>query len=495
MKKFKKIFTTLCLASMTFALASCSSNESTNSGTGGDSSSSDKKLIIWSFTDELEVQGDIQHFKDNYTGEGQKWEGYEVEYSMVPTEDYLTKLLPVLESKKGSPHLFTGELDMIQNFMEAGYVADLEQLVNNDEDVSMDEINNDFIDYIVQSGTDENGVLRGLSWQVTPGGIMFRTDLATKIWGSDMEGDGIDTANSQQVSDWMAQNKFNTLESLEVASNEVIEAGNYKLFVDSESIRHFSVGAEPQKWVIDGKLNPEKMETHMEYMETRKAFYGDTFGESLTANAVEWTGDWFASISGAIQPVGESEAYEVMAISLPTWGLFHVLEPNMNVKDAEGNVIDEGTYGNWAISAGPNPYFWGGTYLVINEDKTDEEKELAFDFMKSMLFDEERMLERAKENGDIYARKSIMDAVQEGYEGRESLNYQNHYDFFMAEADKIELSYVTKYDRSLNTMISTYTKNYEQGINTMEEALKGFYDEVAITYGDDLLSADLPYYN
>ncbi len=488
MKKFKKVFTTLCLASMTFALAACGGN----SGSG---SSGDKKLVIWSFTDELEVQGDIQHFKDNYTGEGQKWEGYDVEYSMVPTEDYLTKLLPVLESKKGSPHLFTGELDMIQNFMEAGYVTDLEALINADADVSMDTVNSDFIDYIIQSGRDENGVLRGLSWQVTPGGIMFRTDLAVKVWGSDMESDGVDTSNTQQISDWMAANKFDSLSSLETASEEVIAAGNYKLFVDSESIRHFSVGAEAQKWVVDGKLNPSKIESHIEYMNTRKAFFGETFSDSLTANAAEWSGDWFASISGPIEPIGADGQYEVMAISLPTWGLFHVLEPNMSVKDAEGNVVDDGTFGNWGISAGPNQYFWGGTYLVINEDKTDEEKELAFDFMKSMLFDDERMTERAIENGDIYARKSVMDTVQQGFEGRESLNLQNHYDFFMSEADKIDLSYVTKYDRSLNTMIGTYTKEYEQGNISIEEAIQGFYSEVGITYGNDLLSEDLPYYN
>ncbi len=493
MKKFKKVVATLCLAGMTFALASCGGSD--DSGSGGSGKSDDKKLIIWSFTDELEVRGDIEHFKNTYTGEGQKWEGYEVEYSMVPTEDYLTKLLPVLESKKGSPHLFTGELDMIQNFMEAGYVTDLEAIINEDADVSMDDVNSDFVDYIVQSGRDENGVLRGLSWQVTPGGIAFRRDLAVEVWGNDMTSAGVDTSDSQQVADWMAENKFNTLENLEVASQEVKDAGNYRLFVDSESIRHFSVGSEPEKWVIDGKLNPEKMESHMEYMETRKAFYGDTFGESLTANAAEWSGDWFASISGPIQPVGEEAEYEVMAISLPTWGLFHVLEPNMNVKDPDGNVIDDGTFGNWAITGGPNPYFWGGTYLVINEDKTDEEKELAFDFMKSMLFDEERMTARAIDNGDIYARKSIMDTVQEGYEGRESLNYQNHYDFFMNEADKIDLSYVTKYDRSLNTMIGAYTKAYEEGTSTMEEALKGFYGEVSVTYGDDLLGEDLPHYN
>ncbi len=478
MKKFAKIVTVVGLLGTTMMLATSCGEE--------------KKLVIWSFTDELEVQGDIQYFKDNYTGPGQKWEGYEVELAMVPTEDYLTKLLPVLESGKGAPDLFTGELDMVQNFMEAGYVADLESMINNDADLSMDVVNEDFVDYIVQSGRDENGVLRALSWQITPGGVTFRTDLAVQIWGTEMAADGVDTTNTTAIAEWMSANKFNSLEQLEISSKEAIAAGNYRLFSDDQAIRHYAGGANPKSWVIDGKINPEKVEDQITFMETRKEFYGATFGESLTANAAEWSGDWSRAVSGPIQPVGEDASYEVMAYSLPTWGLFHVLEPNMALKDEAGNVIDEGTFGKWGIAAGPNSYYWGGTYLVINEAKDDEKKALAFDFMKSMLFDTDRMTARAIENGDVYARKSVMATVQEGFEGRESLNYQNHYDFFMAEADKIDLSYVTKYDRSLNTMVGAYTEQYAKGEITMEEALNNFYSEVATTYGEELVSGDLP---
>ncbi len=480
MKRFGKILAATSLLALTVGLTSCGAEE-------------EKKLVIWSFTDELEVQGDIQYFKDNYTGPGQKWEGYEVELAMVPTADYLTKLLPVLESGKGAPDLFTGELDMVQNFMEAGYIADIEALINADDEASMDIVNNDFVGYIAQSGRDADGVLRALSWQVTPGGIMFRTDLAVSIWGDDMAADGVDTTNTTEVSEWMGENKFGSLKQIEESSMEVTEAGNYRLFVDNQAVRHYSMGAKPEPWTIDDVLNPVKMEDQIEFMEFSKSLYGETFDESLTANAPEWSGDWFAAINQAIQPVGIDETYEVMAYSLPTWGLFHVLEPNMQVKDEDGNVVDEGTFGNWGIAPGPNPYYWGGTYLVVNEDKNDTQKEIAFDFMKTMLFDDERMTERAIALGDVYSRKSIMDNVQEGFEGRESLNGQNHYDFFMTEADKIDLGHITKYDRALNDMSGTYLNSYAKGEMTLEEALNGFYNQAATTYGQDFISSDLPY--
>ncbi len=489
MKKFGKVLATTSLLALTVGLTSCAGGEEATTA------EDDKTLLIWSFTDELQVQGDLEYFKENYTGEGQKWEGYDVNLTIIPTADYLQKILPVLQSGKGAPDIFTGELDMVQNFMEAGYIADLEALINADEEVSMDIVNEDFVNYIVQSGKDENGVLRALSWQTTPGGVMFRTDIAKEVWGDEMTADSVDMTNTEAISAWVGENKFNSLSQLETSSMEVKEAGNYRLFIDDQSIRHYASGDEPKAWVVDGALNPEKIEDHINFMETSKAFYGETFQESLTANAVEWSGDWFIAINQPIQPVGVQEQYEVMAYSLPTWGLFHVLEPNMQVKDEDENVIDEGTFGNWGIAPGPNPYYWGGTYLVINEDNSDMKKELAFDFMKTMLFDEERMTERAIALGDVYSRKSIMDKVQEGFEGRESLNGQNHYEFFMTEADKIDLSYITKYNRALDTMSNSYTQQYAKGELTLEEALNGFYDQVATAYGQDFISSDLPYKN
>lgn len=495
MKKFGKMVAITMTGVMLLSLTACNSDSGDGGSASGGSGSNDKKLVIWSFTDELEVQGDIEYFKSLYTGPGQKWEGYDVELSIIPTEDYLTKLLPVLESGKGMPDLFTGELDTIQNFMEAGYVADLDALIAKDEDSARLRkiVDEDYVDYIVESGKDADGVQRALSWQVTPGSIMFRTDLAVQIWGSEMAADNVDTTNSDSIGEWMHANKFNTLEQLTATSVEADAAGNYRLFSDIQAIRHYAGGNDPVAWVVDGHINPAKMETQITYMETAKQLYGESFMDSLTANAGEWSGEWFSGISGPITPIdADGQSYEIIAYSLPTWGLFHVLEPNMQVKDENQNVIDEGTFGKWALADGPSFYFWGGTYLVINEQHTDEKKELAFDFLKTMTFDDERMITRATELGDIYSRISIMDAVGEGFEGRPSLNNQNHIEFFMEEADRINLDYVTKYDRSLNSLLSPYTESYMKGMSTLDEALNAFYEEVSIVYGKDFITDELP---
>ncbi|MFO7902289.1 MAG: YebC/PmpR family DNA-binding transcriptional regulator, partial [Pirellulaceae bacterium] len=48
-------------------------------------------LTIWSFTDELQAQGDVEYFEDNYTAEGKEYEGMEIEYVEIPTRTTLLR--------------------------------------------------------------------------------------------------------------------------------------------------------------------------------------------------------------------------------------------------------------------------------------------------------------------------------------------------------------------------------------------------------------------
>lgn len=81
------------------------------------------------------------------------------------------------------------------------------------------------------------------------------------------------------------------------------------------------------------------------------------------------------------------------------------------------------------MASGPNSYFWGGTYLGINSDAKNPE--VAFAFLKSMLFDKERLAARQAADGDMYSVESVMAPVIANYEGRESLGGMNHLKYLM----------------------------------------------------------------
>lgn len=501
----KKIISIICAMVLVMSLAACSTGgeASQTDSNGTDTTSGDKssaKLVIWSFTDELETAGDIAHFEAQYTAAGKEFEGAEVEFIAVSIQDgYMDKIMPALESGKG-PDVFTGELDHIKQFMEAGYLADMEAMMINDSDVDYEAEKADFEAYIWESGINpDSGVLEALSWQVTPGAVFYKVDMAEAVWGSEesFPAGGDNTA----ITDWVNENKLASIDKLLMAQKEVkAYDAHWRLFADDQAVRHFAAGVDnPVKWIdADGQLNGAKITEQIPYISLVKEMYGETISESLTANAGEWSGPWYAGM-GQDFTDAENNTWQVMAYSMPTWGLKYVVEPNMVKVDADGNDLvkpaedaDQGTKdayenadykGNWGMAVGPNSYFWGGTYVTVNA-KTDNE-DLAFAFVKSMLLDKERLVQRQEADGDMYSIKSVMEPAIAGFEGRQSLGGMNHLQVFASEAAKISLANVTTYDRGLNDILGIHITNYKTGADGYEsvsDVLTKFYQDVSVTY-------------
>jgi ABC-type glycerol-3-phosphate transport system substrate-binding protein len=500
--KLKKLLAFLFVSM--FVLTACNTTKDTPPAVVDPSKDySKEKLVIWSFTDELQTAGDIDNFKEQYTAEGKPLAGLNVEFVAVSIQDgYMDKILPALASGN-APDVFTGELDHIKQFIEAGYYADIETMMENDPDVDLDAEKADYKEYIWQSGIDPaTEKLAALSWQVTPGAIFFKTDMAAEVWGGEAGFPAEGSADyNTAVTNWMNENKFDTTENMLEAQKEVkAYNANWRLFPDDQAVRHFAAGTnEPAKWVdANGKLNPVKIKEQIPYINLVKEMYGETVAASLTANAAEWSGPWFDAMDKDLTDA-EGKTWQVMAYSMPTWGLKYIIEPNMEKVDADGKTLtkpaenaDQATKdayekaafkGNWGMASGPNSYFWGGTYLGVNSDSKNPEA--AFAFLKSMLFDKERLAERQKADGDMYSVESVMAPVIADYEGRESLGGMNHLKVFNEEAAKIDLSNVTVYDRGLNDLLGTHITNYKQGAakyTSLADVLKAFYADVQVTY-------------
>jgi hypothetical protein len=501
----KKLLKSLIAAGLVLSLTACgSTDEVADTTTGSEGKDwTGETLVIWSFTDELDTAGDIAHFEEMFTAEGKEFEGAEVEFVAVSIQDgYMDKILPALEAGTG-PDIFTGELDHIKQFIDAGYYADIETMMENDADVDLAAEKADYKEYIWQSGIDPfTGKLAALSWQVTPGAIFFKVDMAADVWGSEAGFPAADTADyNTAVTNWVNANKFNTVENLLMAQKEVKAFNSaWRLFPDDQSVRHFAAGTnDPAKWLdANDKLNADKILEQIPYINLVKEMYGETIEDSLTANAAEWAGPWWDAMDKDLTDA-EGNTWQVMAYSMPTWGLKYIIEPNMEVVDADGNTCekpaedaDDATKeayeacefkGNWGMAVGPNSYFWGGTYLGINADT--EHEDLAFAFLKSMLFDKERLVERQEADGDMYSVESVMAPAIAAYEGRDSLGGMNHLEVFNSEAAKISLANVTTYDRGLNDLLGVHITNYKngaEGYDSVSDVLTNFYADVQVTF-------------
>ncbi|ART77839.1 sugar ABC transporter substrate-binding protein [Sutcliffiella horikoshii] len=430
----KKKLLILITAVMTFSLLAACSNSS---------SSKKADLTVWSFTDEL--QEPINVFKEE--------NGVTVDLTIIPIEDYPTRLRPVLESGQGAPDVFTGELAFIKDWVEQDYWEDLSQ-----EPYNVQEWEDDYVPYVFDLGKDSEGKIKAVSWQTTPGGIFYRRSIAKEVLGTD------DPAEIGE--------RMSSMDGLFEVGEELKSAG-YRLFPDEGAVRWFAQGQDPQPWVNE---NNELVltEGRINYFDYAK----ELRDKDLTAFAPEWSPAWFAAMDEPInynagwEEVDEesSDQTEVFAYALPTWGLHSVLKTNT-----------EETVGDWAVTNGPNPYFWGGTWLGIY--KGSENKDLAWKFVQMMTHDEEFLTDWATETGDVLSYLPVTEKIKGEFE-EPFLGGQNNYTFFLEEAANINPGTVTRYDQQIDGFFGSMVGEYVEGTKTKEEAIEEFYRLVKNAYPD-----------
>ncbi|NLL79902.1 MAG: carbohydrate ABC transporter substrate-binding protein [Clostridiales bacterium] len=439
--KFKKLAACLLAASMVISTAACGNSETKtadNAANNVEAESSDasgQTLVVWTLAD------DLKQFAQKYT----EATGVNVEVQTIAPADYPTKLTSALGAKSKEVDIIVGEPQMLPNFFEAGFFEDLSEL-----DAEAKET---IVDYVYEAGKDENGTLRALSYQVTPGAIIYRRDLAKEIYGTD---------DPEEIS-----KKFQDFDTILQTAQEVKDAG-YRIFTDTGNLRWYAnmSGA----WVVDGNLNVGQ--SRMDYMDAAVKLYQD----ELVAFAPEWSAAWYASMAGelplnagwdALEDIEGGEMTQVFAYSLPSWGALVVRDNAMDNK------------GNFAVCAGPCSYFGGGTFIGVNA--FSEKKDIAKDFVKFCTLNEETAqwwLETS--DGDVVSNKAVLDANKD-YENA-SFGNQKTYEFYLKEAEKIDYSIVTKYDTQIGDMWGAAIENIQKGNMTKEEAIEDFYMQVEMTF-------------
>lgn len=434
----KKILSLLLTGLMTMGFVACGSS---NSGEKAEDNSNDT-VIVWSLAEDLKT------FAEYYE---EKNQGKKVEVTVIAPADYPTKVTTALRGKAEVPDIIVGEPQMLGNFFEAGFFEDLTKAPYN-----VEEYKDKIVDYVYEAGKDANGIVRALTYQVTPGGTTYRRDIAKEVWGNDDP-------------EFIAE-KFKDVQSIIETARELKEKG-YRIYSDTGNLRWFVYGTDPKPWVKDNKLM--MTQDRLNYFDSAVQLYQ----EKLVAFAPEWSAAWYASMNGPIpmdaewQELAEidknAEKTEVFAYSLPTWGTLILRD---NAKD---------TAGKFGVTTAPNPYFAGGTFVGISS--YSKNKEAAWDFLKFCTLDEEvAQWWIDKSNGDVVALKSVLEANKD-FENP-ALGGQKSYEFWLNQAQDIDFSLITKYDDEIGKFYGQAIEAVQKGEKTKDEALKEFYVNVKTIY-------------
>ena len=426
----KKFLTLLLALAMVLSLAACGSGGDATTPAPEDSTAPAESAEPASLSGTLEVWSSGEELGRFVEGFNELYPDVTVNITVVPNADFLAKLTPTLASGQGAPDIFTGESDYVKYLVDSGYWDDLKAEPYNAD-------TSDVWDYVVSVGTDDGGTLRALSFQASPGSIMYRRDIARDVLGTD---------DPDEVAAMLTDESA----MLDVAAK--LKESGIKMFASWQDIFNMEFSNRAEPWVVDDKLVID--ESMLSFMDTAKTITDNGYDLGVAP----WAPEWIAAVDSA----------DTFCYVLPSWGYQSVVKPG---------AVE--TAGEWAMCQGPIPYVKGGTWLGIYKDSPN--KDLAWAFLSYCCLNSEAQQAYATEYGEYVSLKSADEALAEG-PGEDVLGGQNPFAFYNAQMELLPADLMTAYDGTINNAFLSATKNYATGAMTKDEAIAQFKADVANAY-------------
>ena len=421
----KKALSIILALAMVFTLCACNSQKSTKSSEG-------KVFNIYAWNEEFKG-----FFEKYYTVP----EGVTVNWIITPSDGgaYQEKLDQALQAQANASNddkvdLFLAEADYIQKYTGSDYTQDVTAL-------GVTDFSNTYA-YTVQTASDANGTVKGVSFQCCPAALIYRRSIAKDVLGTD------DPAEVQKaLSDW---DKFGDVAAQAKAK------GYYMTASESATYRVFSNNvASP--WV-DADNNLQIDAAMKTWMAQAKDFTDKGYTQTCDIWSDECTAQMFKD-------------GKTMCFFGPAWYYNFSMG---NAQDAE-----KGCFGDWAICEGPQAHFWGGTWLLAPVG-TDNPAMVA-DIMNTFINNEEVCTNLVKNEMQFSNNQKVNEACA-ATGGNDFLGGQNDTKIFCELAKNIVFENHTIYDQVINEDLQKSWREYCDGDVTEDQAMANFYALVSESY-------------
>lgn len=410
-------------------------------------------LNIWCWNDEFQSRfndyyPDVESVSDDKSTTTLK-DGITVKWTINPTTDnnYQNKLDEALMAQESAAADDKIDIFLLEADYALKYVgADVDATVPLSElGITADDLADQY-QYTKDIVSDVNGEQRATSWQAAPGLFAYRRSIAKDVLGTD-DPEQVQAA----LADW---DKFN-----DVAA-KAKEKGYYMLSGYQDSFRTFSNNVE-KPWVEGTTVTVDP--NIMSWIEQTKEFTDNGYNHKSSL----WSDTW-AQDQGADG--------QVFGFFYSTWGINFTLV---------GNAGEAG-FGDWAVCEGPQPYYWGGTWVAAA--RGTDNPTLVKDVMLKLTCSKD-IMKSMTENQDIQDYTNTVSGMQEIASDpnfkSEFLGGQNHIALFSEVAPTIDMSNVSPYDQGCNEQIQNAFGDYFDGnidIDTakvnFETAIKELYPEL-----------------
>lgn len=415
---------------------------------GWDVPATGRDFVIYAWNEEF--QGMIRNYYipavggvDNGDGTFTLPNGDRITFTITQNEDgaYQNKLDQDLMNHEHID-MFLLEADYALKYVDSDWTKALSDIGIDESELA------DQYAYTVQVATDVNGVVKASSWQATPGLFLYRRSLAKKFLGVNSPEE-----MQERVKDW---------DSFLLTAREVnLNSGSStKLIPSVGDVWQVIRVSRTSPWV-DDELNlviDDQVEWYFNFARTLRE-------ENLTAEATQWSNAWNAGIAND----------SIMGYFFSTWGIQWTM-----LDLCGGTKPGEGTYGDWAAVNGPQPYYWGGTWIAVASGCDNDP--LAKDIIEYFTVNPDSMRDYCLRSYDYVNNTQVMQGIiDEGY-AFDFLGGQDHYSLFQAVTPQIDISAMSAYDQHINIALDEQVTRYASGEVDYDTAIRDFKRSVVDLY-------------
>jgi len=421
-----------------------SSAESTPVPTNAVAGNADAKdaFVIWGWNEDIQKILD-RPFKEDYPEDYKRI----VFVNTAGSDFYQGKLDDILKDQGNSlyPDLMGLEVDYVLKYVKSENLLPVDDLGIKKTDYA------DQYSYNLDLGTDDEGKVKALFWQATPGSWQLRADFCKQY---------LETTDPEELQ----KQYFSSWDKILSAAEKINNASSGKVKLLSGYTDVFRVFSNARKtgW-YDSKDKGETQSIQIDdqmkqYMDVAKQMYE---GE-LTFNTEQWSTDWNRNMSGDGRDTNAALAYT----GCP-WFTYWSL-------GGDGKEDTNPWIENTILVEGPQKFYWGGTGLAATAGCSD--KDLAGKIIKYFTCNPESMMKINALNSDFINNKKAVKKIKNTAKCDKMYPdaKQNFVEFYSPLADGIDASTVTAEDQDINSMWNAQVKEYVQGNKDEEKAIEDF---------------------
>ncbi len=461
----KRKFLSLVLASAMSVTMLAGCGNGTNGGTATSNSNKTEKqeegkvINIYSWNDEFRqrleaVYPEVKSTSKDGTVTKLK-DGCEIHWIINPNQDgvYQQKLDEALgrqadASADDKVDIFLSETDYVFKYTDkdAGVAMPLKDLgIDTDKEFE------DQYDFTKTTASDSDGVMRGSTWQCCPGTLVYRRDIAKKVFGTDDP-----KKVSEKVKDW---------DTLKKSAEQLKAKGYYTFASYADTFRLYGNSISkswvtPEEGTADATVDVDSKIT--DWVKDSKEWLDAGYLDKTVKG--QWNDDWNKAMSSKSK---------VFAFLFPAWGIDFTLKPNW-----------DGKAGEWAVTNPPQEYNWGGSYIhaATGTDNTEHAK----DIILALTANKDNLLKISEEYSDFTNTKSGMKeaANDDKKYASKFLGGQNPFKYFAPVAENIKIAPLSSYDQGCVELIQNSFSDYLQGKVTYDKAKTNFETAIKERYAD-----------